>query len=74
MPLKARSLCAWIRQHSEIFAIDPIERDLGGHAGGILYIFAGISAASYPLLPGAFEGHLVWLFLIAVSSVVWGLL
>ncbi|HEX3616728.1 MAG TPA: diguanylate cyclase [Solirubrobacteraceae bacterium] len=73
MPLKARSLCAWIRQHSEIFAIDPIERDLGGHAGGILYIFAGISAASYPLLPGAFEGHLVWLFLIAVSSVVWGL-
>jgi diguanylate cyclase (GGDEF)-like protein len=73
MPLKARSLRAWMRQHSEIFAIDPIERNLGGHAGGILYVFAGISAASYPLLPGAFEGHLVWLLAIAASSMIWGL-
>jgi diguanylate cyclase (GGDEF)-like protein len=62
-----------MRQHAELFAIDPIERDLGGHAGGILYIFAGISAASYPLLPGSFDGHLGWLLLIAVCSVVWGL-
>jgi diguanylate cyclase (GGDEF)-like protein len=73
MPLKAGPLRAWMRRHSEIFEIDPIERNLGGHAGGILYIFAGISSASYPLLPGAFKGHLVWLFVIAVSSVVWGL-
>lgn len=74
MPVKARPLRAWMRQHSDIFAIDPIERNLGGHAGGILYVFAGVSAASYPLLPGAFKGHLVWLLAIAVSSVVWGLI
>src|SRR3984957_17378303 len=73
MPLKARSLRAWMRQHSEIFAIDPIERNLGGHAGGILYIFAGLSAASYPLLPGVLHAHLVWLLAIALSSVLWGL-
>jgi diguanylate cyclase (GGDEF)-like protein len=63
-----------MRQHSEIFEIDPIERNLGGHAGGILYIFAGISAASYPLLPGVFDAHLTWLLAIAASSVLWGLI
>jgi diguanylate cyclase (GGDEF)-like protein len=62
-----------MRQHSEIFAIDPIERNLGGHAGGILYIFAGISAACYPLLPGVPHVHFMWLLAIAVSSVLWGL-
>jgi diguanylate cyclase (GGDEF)-like protein len=63
-----------MRQHSEIFEIDPIERNLGGHAGGILYIFAGISAASYPLLPGVVDAHLTWLLAIAASSVLWGLI
>jgi diguanylate cyclase (GGDEF)-like protein len=62
-----------MRRHANLFAIDPIERNLGGHAGGILYVFAGISAVSYPLLPGAFDGHLAWLLLIAASSVAWGL-
>ncbi len=70
---KPGTLGPWMRQRTEIFAINPIERELGGHAGGILYIFAGISAASYPLLPGGFDGHLGWLLLIAVSSVLWGL-
>jgi diguanylate cyclase (GGDEF)-like protein len=69
----ARTARAWMRRHKEVFAIDPIERDLGGHAGGILYIVAGISAATYPLLPGAFEGHLGWLLVIAIGAVAWGL-
>ena len=55
-----------------MLAIDPIERRLGGRAGGILFVIAGISAATYPLLPGSIHGHLGWLYLIATVSFVWG--
>jgi diguanylate cyclase (GGDEF)-like protein len=71
MPWKARR--AWTRQLSEILSIDPVERTLGGRAGGMLYIFAALSSACYPLLPGSFGGHLVWLYLIAATSLAWGL-
>jgi diguanylate cyclase (GGDEF)-like protein len=64
---------AWIRQHAQMLAIDPIERRLGGRAGGILFVIAGISAAMYPLLPGSIHGHLGWLYLIAATSLVWGI-
>ena len=63
-----------MRRLAEILATHPIERVLGGRAGGILYVFAGISAASYPLLPGAFGGHLAWLYAVAVASLIWGLI
>lgn len=64
---------AWIRRHSEVFVIDPIERNLGGRAGGFLCAVAGLSAAAYPLLPGAFEGHLGWLYAVSATSIIWGL-
>jgi diguanylate cyclase (GGDEF)-like protein len=64
---------AWLRQQAELLAIDPIERQLGGRAGGILYVVAGLSAAIYPLFPGAIHGQLVWLYLIAACSIVWGI-
>ena len=63
-----------MRKLSEMLSIDPVERTLGGRAGGCLYIFAGLSAASYPLLPGAFDGNLVWLYAITASSLIWGLI
>jgi hypothetical protein len=56
----------------QLLSIDPIERQLGGRAGGILFGIAGISAATYPLLPGSIHGHLGWLYLIAAISIVWG--
>jgi hypothetical protein len=55
-----------------MLAIDPIERRLGGRAGGILFVIAGISAATYPLIPGSIHGHLGWLYAIALTSLVWG--
>lgn len=73
MPPKLRTIGDRVRRHSQLLAIDPIERQMGGRAGGILYTVAGLSAASYPLLPGAIHGHTRWLYLIAVLSVVWGL-
>jgi diguanylate cyclase (GGDEF)-like protein len=72
MQLKTGTLWAWIRKLPESLAIDPVERTLGGHAGGVLYIFAGLSAVTYPLLPGAFQGHLIWLLVIAASALIWG--
>ena len=74
MPPEARTARAWIRRHSELLAIDPIERRVGGRAAGLLYTVAGASAAIYPLLPGSLHGHLVWLYLTAGLCVIWGLL
>jgi diguanylate cyclase (GGDEF)-like protein len=62
----------WARHNIQMLSIDPIERQLGGRAGGILFVIAGISAATYPLLPGSIHGHLGWLYLIAAVSIVWG--
>jgi diguanylate cyclase (GGDEF)-like protein len=63
---------AWARHNVAIFTIDPIERNLGGRAGGMLFVIAGITTAAYPLLPGSIHGHLGWLYLIAAVSIVWG--
>jgi diguanylate cyclase (GGDEF)-like protein len=73
MVWKARTARAWKRKLVEILAVDPVERRLGGRAGGILYICGAVSAVSYPLLPGAFGGHVVWLYAVAAISFVWGL-
>jgi diguanylate cyclase (GGDEF)-like protein len=73
MPSQARTLSAWLRQHAELLAVDPIERELGGRAGGILFLIAGLSAAAYPVLPGSIDSNPGWLYAIACTSVVWGL-
>lgn len=73
MPSREGNLRAWMRQHAELLAIDPIERRLGGRAGGLLFLIAGLSAALYPLLPGSIDAHAGWLYAIAATSIVWGL-
>jgi diguanylate cyclase (GGDEF)-like protein len=65
-------LSAWLRQQAELLAIDPIERELGGRAGGILFLIAGLSAVAYPLLPGSIDTHPGWVYAIAGTSVIWG--
>ena len=74
MPSNGRPAGAWLRKHAELLAIDPLERQMGGRAGGILYTVAGLSAAIYPILPGAINGDPVWLYTIAGLSLVWGLI
>lgn len=74
MPWTAGTVGAWLRRHAEDIAIDPIERRLGGRTGGLLFLFAGLSACTYPLLPGAAGAELGWLYAIAGTSFAWGLL
>ena len=74
MVWKTTTSRALMRKLSEMLTLDPVERTLGGRAGGFLYIFAGLSAASYPLLPGAFDGNLLWVYAITASSLIWGLI
>ncbi|HEX3801633.1 MAG TPA: diguanylate cyclase [Solirubrobacteraceae bacterium] len=73
MPSQARTLSAWLRHHAELLAMNPVERELGGRAGGILFLIAGLSAAAYPLLPGSIDAHPGWLYTVAVAAVVWSL-
>jgi len=74
MVWKTRTPRAWKRKLAETLAVDPVERRLGGRAGGVLYICGAVSAISYPLLPGALAGHLGWLYAVAAISVIWGLI
>jgi diguanylate cyclase (GGDEF)-like protein len=74
MPSMARMPYAWLRQHSDSLVIDPIERQLGGRAGGILFLIAGTSAAAYPLMPGAIHTHLGLLWVVTGISIAWGAL
>jgi diguanylate cyclase (GGDEF)-like protein len=65
---------ARLRGRSQLLAIDPVELQLGGRAGGVLYMVAGFSGLIHPLLPGAVNAHLPWLLVVSACSLIWGLL
>jgi diguanylate cyclase (GGDEF)-like protein len=54
--------------------MDPVELQLGGRAGGVLYMVAGFTGLIHPLLPGAVNAHMPWLLGVSLLSLIWGLL